>query len=220
MAAPHTPLASPLFAGFIGIDEAGRGCLAGPVVAAAVLFAPDVSFPDYLPGLGDSKKLTEPARERLAPLIKCHAVSWGLGWAWPEEIDQINILNATFRAMSRSVVKLHRSGPLAPLAIDGNHTIRNTAWAAVTNLPLPQQHAIVDGDALVPQIAAASILAKTFRDSLMRKLDSRHPGYGFAKHKGYGTQKHCAAIQERGPCPLHRKTFRGVREEEQQLTLF
>ena len=216
----HQPLDLAVFAGAAGIDEAGRGCLAGPVVAAAVLFAPNVSFADILPGLDDSKKLTANARENIVPRIKTHALSWGLGISWPEEIDRVNILNATFRAMSRAAVVLQRSGPLPHLVIDGNHTIRPDAWQAASDLPIPPQYAVIDGDALVPQIAAASILAKTFRDRLMQKLDARYPGYGFAVHKGYGTKDHQAAIMANGPCPLHRKTFRGVREDIQQLTLF
>ena len=214
------PLDLTAFSGSAGIDEAGRGCLAGPVVAAAVLFEPEVSFVETIPGLDDSKKMTANAREKLVPLIKHHALSWGLGVSWPEEIDRINILNATFRAMSRAAVILYRSGPLLSLVIDGNHTIRPDAWQAVSDLPIPQQHAVIDGDALVPQIAAASILAKTFRDHLMQKLDARHPGYGFAVHKGYGTKDHRAAIVTNGPSPMHRKSFRGVREDVQQLTLF
>ena len=205
--------------GCIGVDEAGRGCLAGPVVAAAALFIPGFPFTALLPGLDDSKKLTAKARERLAPAVRQHAVAWAVGISWPGEIDNINILNATFRAMARAVSRLKHT-PLPQLVIDGNHVIRRDAWAAVTTLPLPEQCAIVDGDALVPQIAAASILAKTFRDKLMEKLDARCPGYGFAVHKGYGTKEHREAIIRIGPSFMHRRTFRGVKEEERQLTLF
>ncbi len=205
--------------GHIGVDEAGRGCLAGPVVAAAVLFPPDFPFADRLPGLDDSKKLTAKSREALLPAVKGYAVAWGLGLSWPEEIDSINILNATFRAMSRAVARLACAN-LPDLVIDGNHGIRPDAWAATTRRPFPRQRAVIDGDALVPQIAAASILAKTFRDKLMLKLDARYPGYGFAAHKGYGTREHQRAIMAKGPCPIHRKTFRRVREEVTQLTLF
>lgn len=204
----------------IGVDEAGRGCLAGPVVAAAALFPSGFNFAEALPGLDDSKKLTAKAREKLVPAIKMHSAAWGIGISWPEEIDRVNILNATFRAMSRAVSRLRNTPGLPPLVIDGNHTIRAEAWNAVTTLPLPRQHAVIGGDALVPQIAAASVLAKTFRDALMEKLDARHPGYGFALHKGYGTKAHLAAIAQLGPNRMHRKTFRGVREEEKQLTLF
>lgn len=212
------PLAS--LVGHIGVDEAGRGCLAGPVVAAAALFAPDFPFPDMLPGLDDSKKLTESARVTLYPAIRTHAVAWAVGVSWPDEIDRINILNATFRAMSRAVSALRSLPVLPPLAVDGNHTIRPDAWRNETARPLPEQLAIIDGDALVPQISAASVLAKTFRDRLMTKLDGRYPGYGFALHKGYGTKTHRAAILSLGPSSMHRKTFRGVREEQTQRTLF
>lgn len=211
---------SELFAGYIGVDEAGRGCLAGPVVAAAVLFVPEFPFAAILPKLDDSKKLSTPAREKLAPAIKQHCVCWRLGISWPEEIDRINILNATFRAMSRAVSRLRLPAPLPPLVIDGNHVIRKDAWQAVCSAPLPEQKAVIDGDALVPAIAAASILAKTFRDALMAKLDHRHPGYGFTKHKGYGTAAHREAIRQLGPSPMHRKTFAGVRRDDEQLTLF
>lgn len=207
-------------AGYAGVDEAGRGCLAGPVVAAVVLFPPDFSIVEALPGLDDSKKLTAAARWALVPAIKVHATAWRIGISWQDEIDAVNILNATFRAMSRAASRMGRCPLQPPLAIDGNHVIRPDAWAAVTARPLPEQRAVVDGDALVPQIAAASVLAKTFRDRLMIKLDARFPGYGFAAHKGYGTKDHRAAVARLGPCPVHRKTFRGVREEERQLTLF
>ena len=208
------------YPGLIGVDEAGRGCLAGPVVAAAVLFFPNFSFSEALPGLDDSKKLTEKNRHRLAPAIKRHAVAWSLGISWPKEIDTINILNATFRAMARAVIGLKLDDPRPGLLIDGNHIIRPDAWRFVTMLPYPTQSAIIDGDALVPQIAAASVLAKTFRDALLCKLDIRYPGYGFAEHKGYGTRSHRDAIIVRGPCSMHRKTFRGVRKDFHQLTLF
>ena len=216
------PVSSPrqTYHGMIGVDEAGRGCLAGPVVAAAVLFSPDFSFSETLPGLDDSKKLTEKNRNRLAPAIKRHAAAWSLGISWPEEIDKINILNATFRAMARAVIGLKLDDSQPGLLIDGNHVIRPDAWRFVTMMPYPTQSAIIDGDSLVPQIAAASVLAKTFRDALLCKLDIRYPGYGFTEHKGYGTRNHLNAIIVQGPCPMHRKTFRGVRKDFHQLTLF
>ena len=213
-------LQSTAFSGHAGIDEAGRGCLAGPVVAAAVLFPPNFLFAALLPDLDDSKKLTSAKRDALAPCIKEHALAWGLGLSWPEEIDRINILNATFRAMSRAVRRLVALPPCPSLVIDGNHTIRTEAWQATTYLPLPEQCAVIDGDALVPQIAAASVLAKTFRDRLMNKLDARYPEYGFAAHKGYGTQEHRSRIKKYGPCAMHRRTFRGVRSEMEQGSLF
>lgn len=189
-----------------GIDEAGRGCLAGPVVAAAVI----LPFSFDLPGLNDSKKLTAARREALAPAIMAQATIWRIGLVWPGEIDRINILQATFHAMAKAVRLL----PLRParLLIDGDKTIP----PHVLKLELAQQ-AVIGGDALVPAISAASILAKTFRDRLMRVLDRRHPGYGLAGHKGYGTAEHLAALRRLGPSPCHRLTFRGVAEDQCRL---
>ncbi len=188
-----------------GIDEAGRGCLAGPVVAAAVIL-PDNFF---LPGLNDSKKLSPQKREKIAVEIKAQAKAWAIGLAWPEEIDRINILQATLKAMGRAVKNLKQTPRF--LLIDGNQTIP---------LDIPQK-AVVGGDAQVPCISAASILAKTFRDHLMFHLDRRYPGYRLAKHKGYGTREHLLAIKRLGPCPVHRKTFKGVlrQREERRLCL-
>ena len=194
-----------------GIDEAGRGCLAGPVVAAAVILPEGA----VIPGLADSKVLSPTRRDGLAAEIGAVALAWGLGVVWPPEIDRINILQATLKAMchAASVLKVRPKG----LLIDGNQTIpeplfrqRAACWPSS-----PRQKSIVDGDALVPVISAASIIAKTFRDMLMDKLDHRYPGYGFAKHKGYGSKEHFAALRELGPCPMHRKTFRGVLPERQ-----
>lgn len=187
-----------------GVDEAGRGCLAGPVVAGAVIL-PDTF---HLPGLNDSKKLTAARRAALEPAIKAQAVAWGLGVIWPAEIDRINILQATFRAMARAVAVMK----LQPqsLLIDGNKTI---PVHLLVSPSLPQR-AIVDGDSLEPAISAASILAKTFRDRLLTVLDRRYPGYALAVHKGYGTAAHLAALRTLGPCPQHRLTFRGVLPEK------
>ena len=194
-----------------GIDEAGRGCLAGPVVAAAVILPEGA----VIPGLADSKVLSPTRRDGLAAEIGAVALAWGLGVVWPPEIDRINILQATLKAMchAASVLKVRPKG----LLIVGNQTIpeplfrqRAACWTSS-----PRQKSIVDGDALVPVISAASIIAKTFRDMLMDKLDNRYPGYGFAKHKGYGSKEHFAALRELGPCPMHRKTFRGVLPEQQ-----
>ncbi len=201
-AAPGVPAG-----GFVcGIDEAGRGCLAGPVVAAAVIL-PAVFD---LPGLDDSKKLSAARRETLAPAIKAQAVAWRVGLVWPGEIDRINILQATFHAMAAAVRRL----PLTPdrLLIDGDKTVPpHVLGRAIA------QEAVVGGDALAPAISAASILAKTFRDRLMRVLDRRHPGYGLADHKGYGTAVHLAALRRLGPSPCHRLTFRGVTEDQCRL---
>lgn len=200
------PSAGPIAGPIAGIDEAGRGCLAGPVVAAAVIL-PEGFDPALLPGLGDSKALSPARREALAPLIRQAALAWSLGLAWPREIDRVNILAATLAAMARAAALL-RVRP-ALLLIDGNKTCP---------APIPQR-AIVDGDALVPAISAASILAKTFRDRLLCALDRRHPGYGFSGHKGYGAATHFEALRALGPCPQHRLTFRGVLPEDQRLAL-
>ncbi|MDR2075827.1 MAG: ribonuclease HII [Desulfovibrio sp.] len=227
----------------IGVDEAGRGCLAGPVMAGAVLFPPGFDHASRLPGLDDSKKLSPARREALARIIREQALAFGLGLAWQEEVDALNIQNATFRAMSRAVLALAASlpflPPLVPLWIDGPRVIPCAHWknclpvpapghpacalqAAALRLPPllppspapPPQQAFVDGDARLPVIAAASILAKTARDALMTRLDSFFPGYGFARHKGYGTRAHQDALARQGPCPLHRRTFRRVRPEQ------
>jgi Ribonuclease HII len=178
-----------------GVDEAGRGCLAGPVVAAACILPESYD----LPGLGDSKALSAPKREALAQGIRAQALAWAVGLAWPAEIDRINILQASLRSMERAVARLRLRPRL--LLIDGNQPCR-TAIA---------QRTVIGGDALVPAISAASILAKTFRDRLLCVLDRRHPGYGLAIHKGYGTAVHLQALRQLGPSPVHRLSFRGVR---------
>lgn len=177
-----------------GLDEAGRGCLAGPVVAAAVIMP--ASFD--LPGLADSKKIGAAQRERLALEIRRQALAWSLGLTWPREIEEINILRASLLAMCRAVRNLKTQPEF--LIVDGPHSVP---------LSLPQQ-ALVRADALVPAVSAASILAKCFRDKLMAALDRRHPGYGLARHKGYPTAVHRAALKRLGPCPMHRRTFHGV----------
>ncbi len=191
-----------------GIDEAGRGCLAGPVVAAAVILPSG----HELSGLADSKLLSAAAREALAPRIRACALAWGLGVVWPRRIERINILQATFEAMSRAVQTLRRSP--SRLLVDGNKTVPEAVllrfWRKGHAAPSPAQQAIVGGDKSVDAISAASILAKTFRDRLMRHLARRWPGYGLETHKGYGTAAHYAALRRLGPCPQHRRTFRGV----------
>ncbi|MDO5484486.1 MAG: ribonuclease HII [Desulfovibrionaceae bacterium] len=211
MCLPGMPRLSALPRLVAGIDEAGRGCLAGPVVAAAVIL-PEIFT---LPGLTDSKAMSVSARERLAPRIKASALAWGLGVVWPPRIDAINILQATFEAMSRATGCLRCTPGI--LLIDGNKTLPEAVlhpfWQAGHDAPLPTQQAIVEGDRLEPAISAASVLAKTFRDGLMQHLARRWPGYAFEKHKGYGTKAHYAALRRLGPCPQHRMTFKGVMPE-------
>ncbi|MEA4862834.1 MAG: ribonuclease HII [Victivallaceae bacterium] len=179
-----------------GVDEAGRGPLAGPVVAAAVVFA---RFED-LPGVYDSKQLTAARREELELEIKAVPdVQWALGVVEPEEIDRINILQATYKAMRGAVEQLAR---VDFLLVDGN---------PVPNLPRPNL-AVVKGDAKSASIAAASILAKVQRDRLMTMLDAEYPEYGFAEHKGYGTRRHLEALEKYGACPAHRRSFAPVRQ--------
>ena len=187
-----------------GIDEAGRGCLAGPVVAGAVILPPGYD----LPGLTDSKKLSPRRRAVLAQAIKAQAVSWALGFSWPAEIDRINILQATLTAMSRALGALRVRPEL--VLVDGNRPFR-------ASVPL---RAVVGGDAIHPCISAASILAKTFRDELLERMDERYPGYGLAVHKGYGTREHLDALRRLGPSPAHRKTFRGVCPQVREKTLW
>ncbi|MGA7800393.1 MAG: ribonuclease HII [Gammaproteobacteria bacterium] len=178
-----------------GVDEAGRGPLAGPVVAAAVILDP--SRP--VDGLADSKALTAKRREELYLAIQDGALAWAVGRAEVEEIDRINILQATLLAMRRAVLAL--SPPAHGVLVDGNQCPR---------VPCPVE-AIVGGDATVPAISAASIIAKVARDREMVELDRRYPGYGFAKHKGYGSRAHLEALQRLGVTPLHRRSFAPVR---------
>lgn len=185
-----------------GLDEAGRGCLFGPVVAAAVVL-PEGFRPKDLPGLTDSKLLSPAQRQGLAARIRHVALAWGLGVAWPAEIARRNILWATMAAMGRAVDSL---GMLpAGLLIDGNRAI--PPHLLRRNLP---QTSVVGGDLTVPAISAASILAKTFRDKLLVALDRRYPGYGLAGHKGYGTAEHRACLERLGATRLHRQGFKGV----------
>lgn len=179
-----------------GIDEAGRGPWAGPVTAGAVILDP--ARP--IEGLTDSKKLSETKRLALEPQIKSHALAWGLGWASPREIDELNIRQANHLAMRRAVEAMG----VAPstIIIDGNDV--------PDGLPCPAR-AIIKGDLTEPAISAASILAKTARDRLMIELDAQYPDYGFAQHKGYGTKAHAEALTRLGPCPEHRLSFKPVR---------
>lgn len=174
-----------------GCDEAGRGPLCGPVVAAAVILPPGL----IIDGLNDSKKLTEKKREALFEIIKKEAVAYAIAEATPEEIDEINILNASMLAMRRAIDALPEHADFA--LIDGNCT---------RGFTLPTE-AIVGGDAKSCSIAAASILAKVTRDRLCIEHDRLYPQYGIAKHKGYPTKAHMAAVREFGPSPIHRRTF-------------
>lgn len=174
-----------------GVDEAGRGPLAGPVCAAAVILPPNLE----IPGLTDSKKLSDRKRRELFPVIQEQAVAWGIGLASHEEIDEINILQATYLAMERAMQNLQEKPELA--LIDGNR-------AKDFGLPVKT---VVKGDSLSASIAAASILAKVIRDDLMVAYAKQYPQYGFEVHKGYGTKAHYAALEEYGPCAIHRRTF-------------
>lgn len=187
-----------------GVDEAGRGPLAGAVFAAAVILDP--SRP--IPGLNDSKLLSEKKRQQLAIEIRRHARAFSVAFASVEEIDRLNILQATLLAMKRAVLGLS----LVPqeMLVDGLHL-------PATGI---RGRAIVEGDRLIAEISAASILAKTSRDHEMCEWDRRYPAYGFAQHKGYGTRAHLDALQRVGPCEIHRRSFAPVRAAEQQLRLF
>ena len=174
-----------------GVDEAGRGPLAGPVCAAAVILPRG----HQIPGLNDSKKLTDKKRRELFPLIKEQAIAYGIGFATHQEIDEINILQATYLAMERAIAQLEGKADLA--LIDGNR-VKDFGMAVRT---------VVKGDSLSANIAAASVLAKVTRDDLMVEMAKEFPGYGFEVHKGYGTKAHYEALRNMGPCAIHRMTF-------------
>lgn len=174
-----------------GVDEAGRGPLAGPVCAAAVILPPNID----IPGLNDSKKLSDKRRRELYPVIMEQAVAYGIGLADHQEIDEINILQATYLAMERAIQALKVKPELA--LIDGNR-------AKDFGIPVKT---IVHGDSLSASIAAASVLAKVTRDDLMLKMAEEYPQYGFDIHKGYGTKAHYEALRKHGPCSIHRMTF-------------
>lgn len=174
-----------------GVDEAGRGPLAGPVCAAAVILPPHLE----IPGLDDSKKLTDKRRRELVPIIKENAIAYGIAMASHEEIDEINILQATFLAMERAIAQLDGMADFA--LIDGNRE---------KDFGLPVK-TVVKGDSLSANIAAASVLAKVTRDDLMDEMAKVYPEYGFEIHKGYGTKAHYEALRTYGHCPIHRLTF-------------
>lgn len=179
-----------------GVDEAGRGPLAGPVSAAAVILDP--SKP--IAGLADSKKLSEKQRDFLAPIIRERALAWAVAYAEVDEIDQLNILQATLLAMKRAVQALH---------IQPQQVLVDGLYCPQTGIP---SQAIVKGDSKIAAISAASILAKTARDELMRKLHEQYPLYGFDGHKGYPTAAHLAALRQHGVSDVHRRSFRPVRD--------
>ncbi len=174
-----------------GVDEAGRGPLAGPVCAAAVILPANIE----IPGLNDSKKLSDKRRRELYPIIMEQAIAYGIGLADHREIDEINILQATFLAMDRAIQSLKIKPELA--LIDGNR-------AKDFGVPVKTS---IHGDSLSASIAAASVLAKVTRDDIMLKMAEEYPQYGFEIHKGYGTKAHYEALQNHGPCPIHRMTF-------------
>jgi ribonuclease HII len=183
-----------------GVDEAGRGPWAGPVSAGAVILSAD----DIPEGIDDSMALTADRREVLAVEIKRCAVAWGVGFASPEEIEELNILQATGLAMCRAIEAMNgKNGPVQPKAalVDGNYRFK---------LPCDVETA-VGGDGLSLSIAAASILAKTARDEIMIAMDAEYPGYGFASHKGYNAPIHQAALKAMGPCPIHRRSWAPIR---------
>jgi ribonuclease HII len=182
-----------------GLDEVGRGALAGPVAAAAVILDPARPLPT---GLNDSKQLTRLQRERIAEELKATTVCYAVGQVSPEEIDRTNILIATRRAMQLALEQLRH--PAEYLLIDA---------LQLREVALPQR-AIIGGDACCASIAAASVIAKTYRDALMRDYDLEYPHYGFVRHVGYGTREHLTALREHGACAIHRRSFRGVLVEE------
>ncbi|MFH1728367.1 MAG: ribonuclease HII [Pseudomonadota bacterium] len=186
-----------------GVDEAGRGCLAGPVVASAVIILPEnISKIRYLT---DSKKISAKKREIAFEDIKKYSLSFGISISNEEEIDKINILNASLLAMKRAVMVMDVRPDY--LLIDGNQKIQNNI----------DQEAIIGGDLICPLISAASIVAKVTRDNLMLEYDKKYPQYGFAKHKGYGTKDHKESIKKHGVSELHRLTFKGVSEHVKKV---
>lgn len=180
-----------------GVDEVGRGALFGPVVAAAVILPVDALSILMLDNIKDSKKLSSSRRTKLAQKIATLAVDWRIGYATTAEIDELNILQATLLAMKRAVLKLRIKPELC--LIDGNQLVKN--------LPIPQE-TVVKGDERSLNIAAASIIAKVWRDDLVQRLALKYPIYDIEKNKGYGSQRHLLALQKHGPSPLHRRSFR------------
>jgi ribonuclease HII len=186
-----------------GIDEAGRGPLAGPVAVAALILPPDPRLEQkLLGGVRDSKCMTPAQRRKWAEVLRQIALTWSVAFASPQEIDSLGIQNAVYLATRRA---------LAGLSLPPDHLILD--YFRLPECPYPQQ-SYIHGDALSLSIAGASILAKTARDDLMCQLDAHYPGYGFASHKGYGTAAHLQALQHLGPCPIHRRSFAPLRRRE------
>ncbi|ABB56909.1 ribonuclease HII [Synechococcus elongatus] len=193
-----------------GVDEVGRGCLFGPVVTAAVILPETAIAPLQQAGVTDSKRLSQRQRQQLYPLICEVALATGWGLASVAEIERWNILQATFLAMRRAIAKLDR--PISRCLIDGNQQVPQLTYPQTT---------VIQGDRHCITIAAASILAKVWRDRLIERLDERYPGYALGRHKGYGTAQHRQAILQLGPTPLHRIRFlRSLRQPSQQIDLF
>lgn len=207
---PNLDFEQPLWAVGIhnvaGIDEAGRGSLAGPVAAAVVILPARTGITRLLVGVRDSKQMTAASRERWAQEIKTHSLAQAVGFASAPEIDELGILPATHLAVKRA---------LQLLSLSPQHLLCD--YLAIPNYPCPQT-SLIKGDARSLSIAAASILAKTARDALMRELDVQYPGYGFAAHKGYGTRYHLQALTHLGPSPVHRLSFKPLSQPPHRLT--
>lgn len=209
----------------VGLDEAGRGCLAGPVVAACVCLPANAGEISEFEQVTDSKKIDERLRLKLESTIKKKAAAWALGFVWPEEIDRINILQASLKAMSKAyAAMLFRTGnkriEIRSILLDGNRLIplqmlqsALAVWRLDEDQILPQQ-TVVKGDSKILSIAAASILAKVARDRFMMAAHKKYPEYGFKRHKGYATKEHLKAIELYGTCPIHRLSFKGCKKEE------
>lgn len=181
----------------IGVDEVGRGCLAGPLLAAAVELDEDL----IIPGLRDSKKLSKSQRERLVPVIESHALNIGVGWVWPEEIHSIGLTKAVKQAMQRAIDKLKVTDQI--IIIDGNYNYLNHITGSTC---------LIKADDKVPAVAAASVIAKVTRDKYMYDIANKYPGYLFERNVGYGTKNHIAAIRNLGVTPIHRKSFSPIKE--------
>jgi len=203
----------------IGVDEAGRGPWAGPVVAAAVIFPPWSQLPAALSALNDSKQLKEQQRRALLRPIAEHALALGVGYASAASVDELNVLQATFSAMRQALYllthRLERAGhPLsagALIAVDGRQVIPQLTSEAGRTLPTLAQHPLISGDARSWSVAAASVIAKVTRDERMAAYARHYPAYGFERHKGYGTAQHQSALRQLGPCPIHRLSYKPIK---------